>query len=108
MKSLGLKTGFDLPANQIPVFLLNAAVLGAVWGLLRCLSGSVMVASLSHGVWNGITYVLFGFGSTVGALGIKDTTFYGPEVGVLGLGVNVVFFVALWWWRKDRMWGGSE
>src|SRR5215467_6850393 len=35
-----LKTGFDPPAAQVPTFLVNAAVMGAVWGLLRSLSGS--------------------------------------------------------------------
>ena len=30
-----LETGFDLPAAQVPLFLVNAAVLGAIWGLMR-------------------------------------------------------------------------
>ena len=99
VSAVALKTGFNLPSAQIPVFLVNAAVLGAIWGLLRRLSGSVVVASVSHGVWNGMTYVLFGYGTRVGALGIEDTAFYGPEVGVLGLGLNIVFLVALWRWK---------
>lgn len=77
------------------MFLVNAAVLGANWGLLRSLSGSVVVASVSHGLWNGMAYALFGFGTHVGALGIQDTSLYGPEVGVLGLGLNVAFFTLL-------------
>lgn len=96
VSAVTLDTGFDLPAAQIPVFLVNAAFLGAIWGLLRLLSGSVIVASLSHGLWNGITYTLFGFGTTVGALGVENTTLLGPEVGFLGLGLNVVFFAVLW------------
>jgi hypothetical protein len=98
LSAVSLKTGFDLPAAQIPVFMVNAAVMGAVWGLLRRISGSVIVASLSHGVWNGGAYVLFGFGTKVGALGVKDTWLFGPEVGVLGLALNVVFAAALWRW----------
>ena len=91
-----LKTGFAPPHSQVPGFLLNAAVLGAIWGLLRWHSGSVIVSSLSHGVWNGMAYVLFGFGSRSGALGIKNTGLFGPEVGVLGLAMNVAVLAALW------------
>lgn len=97
-----LKTGFDLPGSQIPVYMVNAAVMGAIWGLLRLISGSVIVASVSHGVWNGGAYVFFGFGTKVGALGVKETAVYGPEVGVLGLLLNLVFAAALWLWWKAR------
>jgi membrane protease YdiL (CAAX protease family) len=82
--------------------MINAAVMGAVWGLLRCISGSVIVASLSHGLWNGMDYVCFGFGTKIGALGIKNTALYGPEVGVLGLALNIAFLAALWRWWKLR------
>jgi membrane protease YdiL (CAAX protease family) len=93
-----LKTDFNPPPAQVPVFLVNAAFLGAIWGLLRWISGSIIVASVSHGVWNGLAYVLFGFGSRVGALGVKKAALFGPEVGILGLALNVVFFGALWRW----------
>jgi CAAX protease family protein len=91
-----LDTGFNPPPAQVPVFMINAAVIGAIFGLLRWMSGSVIVASVSHGVWNGGAYALFGFGTKTGALGIKDTAIYGPEIGLLGLGLNVIFVVALW------------
>ena len=42
--------------------MVNATLLGAAWGILRMMSGSVVVASISHGLWNGLAYVLFGFG----------------------------------------------
>jgi len=100
LSAVSLKTGFDIPGAQIPVFMVNAAVMGAVWGLLRWISGSVIVASLSHGLWNGMDYVFFGFGTKVGALGIKNTALYGPEVGVIGLAFNILFLAALWrWWK---------
>ena len=67
-----------------------------IWGLLRWISGSVVVTSVSHGLWNGGAYVLFGFGSNTGALGVKNTAIFGPEVGVLGLVLNLVFAVGLW------------
>jgi membrane protease YdiL (CAAX protease family) len=90
-----LETGFEPPAKQIPVYLVNATILGAIWGRLRSLSGSIVVASVSHGLWNGMAYALFGFGTHVGALGIENTALYGPEIGVLGLGLNAAFFVLL-------------
>ena len=43
-----LDTGFNPPPTQIPVYIVNAAVMGAIWGLLRGISGSVLVASLAH------------------------------------------------------------
>jgi membrane protease YdiL (CAAX protease family) len=98
-----LNTGFNPPSAQIPVYILNAAVMGAIWGLLRGISGSVLVASLAHGLWNGGAYVLFGFGAKVGALGIVNTGFYAPEVGVLGLVLNVLFAAALWRWADRNM-----
>lgn len=88
---------FRIPPAQVPVYLVNAAVMGAVWGRLRADSGCVVVASVSHGLWNGIAYVLFGFGTRRGALGIEDTALFGAEVGVLGLAVNLAFAGTLWW-----------
>ena len=103
MSAVSLDTGFDLPAPQIPVFMVNAAVLGAAWGALRMLSGSIMVCSVSHGAWNALAYVLFGFGTKVGALGVQQTALYGPEVGALGLALNVILVTAAWlWWRSGR------
>ena len=93
---------FDLPAAQIPVYMVNAVAMGVIWGLLRMISGSVIVASVSHGIWNGGAYVFFGFGTKVGVLGIKETAIYGPEVGVVGLVLNIVFAAALWrWWKAS-------
>lgn len=72
---------------------------------LRAISGSIIVASLSHGLWNGIAYVFFGFGIKVGALGITNTAMFGPEIGFLGLFTNLVFAVILWRWWKARLHG---
>ena len=90
-----LPTGFDLPATQIPIFLVNAAVMGAIWGVLRDISGSLVVSSVSHGVWNGLAYPLFGYGTKVGALGVRHTMVYGPEVGLLGLALNALVLLAV-------------
>jgi CAAX protease family protein len=102
LSAVSLHTGFDLPVAQIPVFIVNAAVMGAIWGLLRLMSGSVIVSSVSHGLWNGAAYVLFGYGTKIGALGIKSTAIYGPEVGFLGLGLNICFAALLWRWHSVR------
>ena len=104
ISAISLDTGFDVPLNQIPVYLVNATILGAIWGLLRMISGSVVVPAVCHAVWNGIDYPLYGFGEKVGALGIEQTHIYGPEVGWLGVAVNLiiatVLFYRLSWNRK--------
>jgi len=103
ISAVALETGFDLPARRIPLFLVNAAVMGAVWGMLRAISGSVVVSSAAHGLWNGGAYVLFGFSNHPGKLGIADVWLWGPEVGILGLLANMAFLSALWRvWRKRR------
>ncbi|HJQ36789.1 MAG TPA: CPBP family intramembrane glutamic endopeptidase [Thermoanaerobaculia bacterium] len=88
-------TGFNPHPAQIPLYLVNAFVMGAIWGLLRSISGSILVSSLCHSVWNAIVYSLYGFGTKTGALGIADTSIFAPEVGVLGLAFNLVFAAAL-------------
>jgi hypothetical protein len=91
-----LPTGFNPPLAQVPIFMLNAVVLGAIWGMLRLLSGSLVVASICHGLWNDLAYVLFGFGTHVGTLGIANTAIYGPEIGILGLLFNVAAAAVIW------------
>jgi hypothetical protein len=49
---------------------------------------------VSHGLWNGLAYTLFGYGTKVGALGIRHTAIYGPEVGLIGLAVNALVLLA--------------
>jgi len=92
-----LDPGFRPPLAQVPVFLVNAAVIGAIWGMLRLISGSVIVSSISHAVWNGIDYALFGFGTHAGALHLSDSGMYGPENGVVGLALNLLFAAVLGW-----------
>jgi len=97
-----LDSGLDLPAGQIPIYLTNAAMMGAVWGMLRLISGSVVVASVSHAVWNAIAYTLFGAGPIKGALGIGQKFLFDAEVGLVGLALNVVFALGLWkWWQAS-------
>ena len=104
LSAVSLDTGFDLPAGQIPVFMINALLLGMVWGMLRLDSGSALVASVSHAVWNALAYGLFAYGTKVGALGVTETSIYGPEVGFVGLALNGAYATLLWYWlsTKDR------
>jgi membrane protease YdiL (CAAX protease family) len=101
ISAVTLDTEFRPTPFQVPVFLVNAAVIGIIWGLLRWISGSIIVASCSHGLWNGLAYVFFGFGTKPGALGIRNTGIFGPEIGILGLFINALFALFLWrWWRR--------
>jgi membrane protease YdiL (CAAX protease family) len=96
ISAISLDTGFDIPASEIPVYLVNATLLGGIWGALRMVSGSVVVPAVCHAVWNGLDYPLYGFGEKVGALGIQETHIYGPEVGIVGGAVNVGVAIILW------------
>ncbi len=96
VSAIALDTGFDVPAAEIPVYLVNATLLGLIWGMLRLLSGSIVVASVSHALWNGLDYPLFGFGEKVGALGIEQTHIFGPEVGLVGIVLNLLFAAMLY------------
>ena len=96
VSAITLDTGFDLPVAEMPIYYVNAALIGATWGLLRHMSGSVVVASVCHAIWNAIAYSLFGFGEKVGALGIQQTHIFGPEVGVIGIVFNAIAFLLLW------------
>jgi membrane protease YdiL (CAAX protease family) len=100
ISAVTLDTDFRPTPSQVSIFLINAAVIGIIWGILRWMSGSIIVASCSHGLWNGIAYVFFGFGTKIGALGIRDTGIFGPEIGILGLITNAFFAAVLWQlWR---------
>jgi len=59
ISAVTLDTDYRPATSQILIFLINAAVIGIVWGMLRWISGSIIVASCSHGLWNGIAYVFF-------------------------------------------------
>ena len=89
-------TDYGLPIYQVPIYLANALFLGLIWGLLRLISGSLLVASVSHAVWNAFAYSFFGYGINNGALGIQPVIIYGPEVGVVGIMLNMIFFTWLW------------
>jgi membrane protease YdiL (CAAX protease family) len=98
-----IEADFALPVHQIPTYLANVLLLGMCWGAMRMATGSIVVASVSHGLWNGLAYVLFGYGQTSGALGIADSAAYDPERGVWGIAFNFLAFLLLWRWWVGRL-----
>jgi membrane protease YdiL (CAAX protease family) len=95
-----LDSGYDPFSTELPLYIINASLIGVAWGLLRLISGSVLVPAIIHGIWNATTYVFFNRGSEVGVLGIQDIATYGPEAGVIGLALNLVYTIGLWLWYR--------
>ena len=84
--------------NLIPLYLSTVFTGGAIMAIIRYRSGSIIVSSLSHTIWNSVNYILFGFGTAVGVLGITPITIFDPERGFLGLGINVLFLIIFWYY----------
>jgi membrane protease YdiL (CAAX protease family) len=97
-----LAKDFTLPPLQVALFIVNAAVMGAIWGLMRARSGSIVVSTVSHSLWNGAAYTAFGEGPKMGVLGLPDGIIFGPEIGIVGLTVNLIFLAILWLRRSGR------
>ena len=95
-----LAADFTVPLPRAAIYIANVAIAAVIFGLMRLISGSVVVASVSHGFWNGLGYVLFGTGLQIGALGIQNTALFSPESGLLGIIFNLAFLIALWQWRR--------
>jgi membrane protease YdiL (CAAX protease family) len=95
-----LASGYDPPSAEVPLFIINASIIGIAWGLLRLGSGSIIVPAVTHGVWNSAVYVLFNFGAETGALGIHNVSIFGPEAGWLGLVLNLGYAAGLWLWYR--------
>jgi membrane protease YdiL (CAAX protease family) len=95
-----LATGYAPLSAEVALLILNASIVGIAWGLLRRHSGSVVVPAVTHGVWNGAVYVLFNYGTEIGALGIQDTAVFGPEAGLAGLVLNSAYALGLWLWYR--------
>ena len=88
---------FDTQPSLITAlfFLGNVLFLGLNWGLMRLASGSVIVPSVSHAVWNAFAYELFGFGDGFGLLLRETVTIFDPERGFVGLFLNILAFFFL-------------
>jgi len=97
---LRFEPGLSAGAEAMAVHSLNLLLLGLCWGALRLASGSVLVAAWAHGLWNGLAYTLFGYGTARGALGVTDPLRFDPERGWAGVALNAALF--LWLWRRWR------
>lgn len=98
-----IEEDFRLVTQQIPIYYGNVLLLGLAWGLLRMISGSILVTCTAHASWNALVYVLFGYGMKSGALDVSRLSLFGPERGVLGLVVNAaIVLLLLRWWRKRK------
>jgi membrane protease YdiL (CAAX protease family) len=97
-----LEFGGDFPRSAVPIYLGNVLLLGLNWGLMRMVSGSVIVASVSHALWNALAYKFFGFGSEYGVLTTSSFRIFDPERGLVGLALNAVVFAVFFRWARSR------
>ncbi len=93
---------FALPATVIPVYVINAALIGIAWGALRMASGSVVTAAVCHAIWNALAYGLFGYGTSAGLLGVSRYWLLGPERGIAGLVLNSIVASILMRWALRK------
>ena len=98
-----IEENFRLPPEVIPVYVANACLLGLAWGIIRLASGSIVVAAFCHGIWNGIVYIFFGYGTKSAVLGITRYDMFDPERGLLGLALNAIAVAILWRWAARRV-----
>lgn len=81
--------------GMIPLYLGGGVIARMIFGLLRYRSGSIVVSSFSHALWNTTTYTLFGPGSSIGLLGIEMTNIFDMERRALGIVLSIVFLAIL-------------
>ena len=91
---------FAQPLSKVPQYVIGSTAFGVAMGLLRLRSGSIIVPSLCHALWNASVYTFFGAGEKMGQLGISDPSIWDPERGYAGLVLAVLVAVLLWWWVK--------
>lgn len=91
---------FAQPIAKVPQYVIGSSVFGVAMGLLRLRSGSIVVTSVCHALWNASVYTFFGAGEKIGQLGIADSTVWDPERGYAGLVLAVLASSLLWWWIR--------
>ena len=91
---------FAQPFSKVPQYVVGSTFFGVAMGLLRLRSGSIIVPSACHALWNASTYTFFGAGERVGQLGISNPSIWDPERGYAGLALAILVAVLLWWWVK--------
>ncbi len=83
------------PLAQVPIYLVNATLLGLIWGRMRQVSGSIWPPAIYHSLWNALVYQLYGYGTKTGDLGVEATAIYGPEIGLAGIALNAIMLAYL-------------
>ena len=91
---------FAQPLSKVPQYVIGSTCFGVAMGLLRLRSGSIIVPSLCHALWNSSVYTFFGAGEKIGQLGISDSSIWDPERGYAGLALAMLVAAMLWWWVK--------
>jgi uncharacterized protein len=93
---------FTQPLSKVPQYVVGSTAFGVAMALLRLRSGSILVPSACHALWNATVYTFFGAGERVGQLGINDPAIWDPERGYAGLVLTIAAVVVLWLWVKPR------
>lgn len=89
---------FAQPLSKVPQYVIGSTAFGVAMGLLRLRSGSIVVTSACHALWNASAYTFFGAGEKIGQLGISDASLWDPERGYAGLVLAIIAAVSMWWW----------
>ena len=95
-----IEPDFSQPLAKVPQYVVGSTVFGVAMALFRVRSGSIVVPSACHGLWNATTYTLFGAGEKTGQLGVADHSIWDPERGYAGLILSIVAAVILWVWIR--------
>ncbi len=91
---------FTQPLSKVPQYVIGSTAFGIAMALLRLRSGSIVVTSACHALWNASAYTFFGAGPKIGQLGITDTSLWDPERGYAGLALAVLAALLMWWWIR--------
>lgn len=91
---------FAQPLSKVPQYVIGSTAFGVAMGLLRLRSGSFVVPSICHALWNAAVYTFFGAGEKGGQLGISDPVVWDPERGYAGLVLVILGSTLLWCWLK--------
>jgi membrane protease YdiL (CAAX protease family) len=94
---------FAQPLSKVPQYVMGSTAFGVAMGVLRLRSGSIVVPSAGHALWNALVYTFFGAGEKIGQLGISDPSIWDPERGYAGLVLAVLGAILLWYWVKPSI-----
>ncbi|KPK89811.1 hypothetical protein AMJ80_09260 [bacterium SM23_31] len=92
-----------LPSTIVPIYLINILLVGINFGLIRLLSGSIIICSVSHSMWNALLYSIFGHGTNTGILSEFNYQLFDPERGYMGIIINILVALFLLWLAGDKL-----